>query len=462
MIKTKTLFTKLFLSYSMIIFLSFTLFGLVFIYIFHLNLYDDYEELYDFHYERLQEQIAQSAEEGWSDEETADLIQPSLHHRNYNIFIYDNTGELFIQPEGDAEYEPDQEIILTASDEFVSEGATMNGNLSYIIADSFSVPGNEETYVAVMVFHDLNHQYQQMALMVLIPFIITIAFSGGIIYFISQKITAPLRHMNEAALQLATGDFSRRVTVSSRDEIGQLGDTFNYMAEELNSLEKMRKEFIANVSHDLRSPLTSMKGFIVALLDGTIPENKRDHYYLLMKEETERVIQLVNDTLDMSRLEAGQIEIAPAPYNLTRQLQRIAVLLEPQLERKGVGIQLEPEDTDLFVVADKDRIEQALVNLLHNALQFSLNGETIRIQLETTGDMLAVHVQDEGKGIPEAQLKHIWERFYKGEKSRTGKGGTGIGLSIVKSIMELHKTEITVKSKLGQGTVFTFQLPLKK
>ncbi|PYZ94800.1 hypothetical protein CR194_04535 [Salipaludibacillus keqinensis] len=465
MMKTKTIFRKLLVSYSLIIFLSFVLFGLVFIYLFHLNLYDDYEDLFVYQQGQLEDQLGYSAEAGWTEQETESALQPALRHRDYSILVYHPDGERVFSPQDNRTdgRDPEREIIHTAaSGEMVSEGGRFNGSLSYIIANRLQASEGEESYVAVMIFHDLDHQYRQMGLMILFPFIVTIAFAGVILYFMSRKITAPLRDMNDIALKLATGDFSRKVKVASEDEVGQLGETFNYMAEELNSLEEMRRDFLANVSHDLRSPLTSIKGFLVALLDGTIPEHKRDHYYWLMKEETERVIKLVNDTLDMSRLEAGQVEISPEPYNLTDQLHRIQVILEPQLERKGMILDIEPDAEAIFVTADRDRMDQVFVNLLQNAIQVSPKRGTVRVKLQKMNDEVAVSVLDEGKGIPEDQLDRIWERFYKVEKSRTNKGGAGIGLSIVKSIMDLHKLEIKVKSEPGKGTVFTFTLPLNQ
>ena len=231
------------------------------------------------------------------------------------------------------------------------------------------------------------------------------------------------------------------------------------MAEELNHLENRRKQFISNVSHDLRSPLTSIKGFIIALLDGTIPDNRRLHYYRLMKDETERMIKLVNDTLDMTQLEEGHSEILRTEYNLTEQINRIIHMLEPHFVKKNLEIRFHA-DSEYVVYADKGRIEQVMVNLLQNAVQFSNKNALIDIYIIRDGSNVKVMIQDYGEGIEKDQLDLIWKRFYKVDEARTSKSGVGLGLAIVKSILDLHESEINVESKLGEGTTFSFSLPL--
>lgn len=440
------------------------LFGLVFIYLFHINLYKNYEETYSHHYEQIEQHLKLLDRFEWENDELEASLESALNHKDFSIMIYDSFSAPLYVPDDERvqEHYVDSDLIEQASGgTMISEGIRVDGNLSYLIASNLSEPiRDNETVTMAMVFHDLDHEYRQMGFMILITFTITIAFAGMILWFISRKITAPLRDMNGIALKYAKGDFSQSVDVKSNDEIGQLGETFNYMADELKSLEEMRKDFIANVSHDLRSPLTSIKGFLVALLDGTIPEKRKEHYYLLMKDETERVIKLVNDTLDMTQLESGQIKLKPEIYNLTRQLQRIIFKLEPQLVKKKIEIEMIPDEEDMFVFADRDRIEQVFINLLQNAIQFSKENSTVSILLEKKSDHVQMKIRDHGEGISNEDVQHIWERFYKSDRARTNKVGTGIGLSIVKSIMDLHDITIQVESEVGNGTTFTFSLPL--
>ena len=313
----------------------------------------------------------------------------------------------------------------------------------------------------VIVFHDLTHEYQQVIFMILLTFVISIVFAGFVLWFISKKITAPLREMNNISDHYAKGDFSKSVQYESDDEVGQLAKSFTNMANELNHLETRRKKYISNVSHELRSPLTSIKGFLIALLDGTIPDHRRTHYYGLMKDETERMIKLVNNTLDMTQLEEGKSEIFRTDYNITQQINRIIYKLEPQFTSKNLDIRFHA-DHKYYVHADEGRIEQVIVNLLQNAVQFSDNNAPIDIRLSKEGQAVKISVQDYGEGIEESKLDLIWRRFYKVDEARTNKSGAGLGLAIVKSILDLHETEIKVSSKLGEGTTFSFVLPLSE
>ncbi|WP_404448334.1 HAMP domain-containing histidine kinase [Sutcliffiella horikoshii] len=452
------IFYKLFFIYALIISSLFIIFGLIFLYLFHVDLYEDFEETYTHQQQQITELLTARKEFGWTEEETMVAIEPTLVEKDFHVYLFDVDGERIFKNGSFEHEEIDKGLLEKAkSGEYVAKGGWTNGDLSYVIASPI-----ERELTMVMIFHDLSHAYQQVLYMILLTFAITIAIAGIIIWFLSAKITAPLRDMNEIALKYAKGDFSQSVQIASKDEIGQLGESFNHMAAELNSLEETRKDFIANVSHDLRTPLTSIKGFLIALLDDTIPANQRKEFYLLMKDETERVIKLVNDTLDMSQLEAGQVTLRPTSYNLTKQLQLIAVKLEPHLANKKLEIQLIPDNQEIMVVADRDRIEQALINLLQNAIQVSSTHQDIQVFLEKEEEEVVIRILDHGEGISEENLRRIWERFYKTDKARSGKTGIGIGLSIVKSIMDLHGTTIKVESKVGEGTVFSFALPLMK
>lgn len=290
--------------------------------------------------------------------------------------------------------------------------------------------------------------------------LLSLTLTSTVTYYFSQRMTAPLREMNRVALQIARGHFDQRVTIKARDEVGELGETFNYMAAELAGLDKMRKDFVANVSHDLRSPLTSLHGFVRAFLDETIPQSRKRHYLMIMQEQTERMIKLVNDLLDLARIEAGQMEIRPVIFNLSELVRQVVAHLEPEWGKKQVMVEVLPEEApDIHVLADPDRIDQVLTNLLQNAIYFSSPGSSIEVLLKKRAQAV-VSVRDEGSGIRPEDLESIWERFYKADRARTKQAGTGIGLSIVKHIVDLHHCSISVKSEEGKGSLFTFTLPL--
>ena len=463
--RINTIFSKLFLSYLVIIVASFFLFIVVFFYLFHINLYKEYEETYQHQYVQVERQLQNQERFDWIDSETAEILRYFLNQPEYYIYITDEEGRQILGPDPDNTSQfigiSDDIIQQVKVEGKVASGSWENGELRYIVASplpSANIDGIDNPMM-VMIFHDLTHEYLQVLIMILFTFAIAIVFAGVIIWFISKKITAPLREMNQVAMHYAKGDFSKTVQNKSNDEVGQLVKTFTFMAEELNHLENRRKQFISNVSHDLRSPLTSIKGFIIALLDGTIPDNRRLHYYRLMKDETERMIKLVNDTLDMTQLEEGHSEILRTEYNLTEQINRIIHMLEPHFVKKDLEIRFHA-DSEYVVYADKGRIEQVMVNLLQNAVQFSNKNALIDIYIIRDGSYVKVMIQDYGEGIEKDQLDLIWKRFYKVDEARTSKSGVGLGLAIVKSILDLHGSEINVKSKLGEGTTFSFSLPL--
>jgi signal transduction histidine kinase len=290
--------------------------------------------------------------------------------------------------------------------------------------------------------------------------IISIAVTAFFAYYLSKKITAPLRKMNQAALQISRGNFSQMVNIKSHDELAELGKTFNYMAHELESIDRMRKDFVSNVSHDLRSPLTAIHGFVLAFLDDSIPKERQRHYLGTMKEQTERMIKLVNDLLDMARIEAGQLELRAVVFNLSERIRQILARMEPEFVSKHIEIEFLSDDkTDIEVFADPDRIDQVVVNLVQNAIQFSSAHGLVEVILKKD-ERATVSVRDYGQGINQEDMASIWERFYKADKARTKKSGTGIGLSIVKHILDLQQSPIHVTSEVGKGSTFTFSLPL--
>lgn len=300
----------------------------------------------------------------------------------------------------------------------------------------------------------------QLKYMLITSSIISITITGLFTYYITKRITAPLREMNRVALQIARGDFNQSVKIRTHDELGELGQTFNHMTHELASLDKIRKDFVANVSHDLRSPLTSIHGFATAFLDDKIPNDKKRHYYNVIKEQTERMIKLVNDILDMSQIESGQLEIRPSLFNLSELVRQVMARMDVEFVNKKLNVELiSSEEQDIYVVADVDQIDQVIVNLIQNAVQFSTYDSSIEVFLNK-GERAVVSIRDYGPGIIQEEIQAIWERFYKADAARTNKSGTGLGLSIVKHILDLHQTDIKVESEVGTGTTFTFSLPL--
>lgn len=280
-----------------------------------------------------------------------------------------------------------------------------------------------------------------------------------LVYFFSLRITRPLKQIKDAAKVIAGGEFTKRLDIRSKDEIGELAGTFNQMGVALQNLEEMRRGFIANVSHELRTPMTSIRGFIEGILDGTIPPERQSYYLTIVRDETNRLNRLVNDILDLARMEAGEVKMNLKPADINELVRRCVIKLETLIVGKNISVEADFEEEGMYVMADVDAIERVLYNLVHNAIKFTQEDGRIGISTKRQKDRIVVSVEDNGMGIDAAELDMIWDRFYKSDKSRSrDKTGTGIGLAIVKNIINEHGQQIWVESELGKGTSFSFTL----
>lgn len=280
-----------------------------------------------------------------------------------------------------------------------------------------------------------------------------------LVYFTSKRITKPLQDINDAAKIISDGDFNKRIEIVSQDEIGQLGNSFNDMAEGLNRLEEYRRKFIANISHDLRSPITSIQGFLNAILDGTIPEEKQEKYLNVVLEETNRLTKLTNDILELTKIENQEIELNKENFDINEMIRNILLSFENRITDKNIVVKVIFFKESSWVYADAQHIQRVIYNLLDNAIKFTGDSKSIIIETTQTENKINVSISDTGIGISEDAIKHIFERFYKADSSRgQDKKGTGLGLAIVKEIIKAHKQIITVKSEIGIGTTFIFSL----
>lgn len=281
--------------------------------------------------------------------------------------------------------------------------------------------------------------------------------------FFAFYIYHPLRKITKAADSFAKGDFSKKIDVRSSDEIGHLANSLNYMATELDSLEEDQRKFVSNVSHDFRSPLTSIKGYVEAMQDGTIPVEMQDKYLNIILYETERLNKLTKSLLDLNQFGHRGIRLDIADFDINWMIKTTIQTFEGTCQKKNITFDLVLTGKELLVTGDMTKIQQVLYNLIDNATKFSKNGGIIKIETNIKNDKLFVSVKDSGIGIPSDSLSKIWDRFYKTDLSRgKDKRGTGLGLSIVKEIITAHNENINVVSTEGVGTEFTFTLPLSK
>lgn len=302
-----------------------------------------------------------------------------------------------------------------------------------------------------------------------VPLLFSLIAVGFILFTISRRLAGPLREMNRAALALAEGDFTARVPQISSDsnEIGQLSKSFNFMVEKLQQWEDTRQEFLTNVSHELRSPLTTLRGLILALNDNVIPPDKHPHYLRICEQEVQRLQRLVNDLLDLARIQNETEELRLVRFDAVAKTKEASELLLPAMEKKGLRFTLKlPHNGTgrLFVELDPDRYAQILNNLLYNAMHFTPSGKEITVGLERIGDNLELRIRDTGIGMSEEERKRIWERFYKADSSRriTEGGGMGLGLTIVWHLVQGMHGTISVESEPGVGTEFTVRFALSE
>ncbi len=278
-------------------------------------------------------------------------------------------------------------------------------------------------------------------------------------YFITERISHPLKTMTGAAKRFAKGDFSERLTVRGNDEVAELAAALNHMAESLESLESMRNSFLASVSHDLRTPMTTISGFIDGITSGAIPEEQQAHYLGVISSEVHRLSRLVGQLLDISRLESGDRKFNMESFDICEVARLIIISFEKQLENRALDVDFDVEEDNMPVLADKDAIYQVLYNLCHNAIKFSReNGRFIIKISRLAGKKLRVSVYDDGQVLSEEDAAHIFDRFYKSDKSRgLDKSGVGLGLYICKTIIDAHDEQIYVETH-PDGCEFWFTL----
>ncbi len=279
------------------------------------------------------------------------------------------------------------------------------------------------------------------------------------VYFITERIINPLRVMTSAAKEMSKGNFSTRIPVYGKDEVSELSKAFNDMAESLDSLEKMRNSFLANVSHDLRTPMTTISGFIDGITSGAIPPEKHEYYLGIISEEVHRLSRLVGQLLDISRLESGERKFNMTEFDIAEMARIVLISFEQRIEEKHLDVEFDSDD-DMLVLADRDSIHQVIYNLCHNAIKFANDGGRFSIKISRVQDKkIKVSVFDEGQSIPDEDKKLVFDRFYKTDKNRgLDKSGVGLGLYISKTIIEAHGEKIWVESVEGESCEFIFTL----
>lgn len=304
---------------------------------------------------------------------------------------------------------------------------------------------------------------QEFSHIILISLLAAIIFALILIYFGSRSVSKPLKEINDAVLEIASGKFDKRVDVSAADEVAQLASSFNYMADSLEHLEDMRSSFISDISHELRTPMTSISGFVSGILDGTIPKEKQTEYLELVLEESNRLVRLTNDMFEMTKMSSHGYKLSIRKFDFAETIRLCIIAAESKIEAKNLDLNVNFEHENIFVLAEPDSIKRVIINLLDNAIKYSFENSKIDISVFSENTHIVFEISNIGTGIEDADLPYIFDRFYKSDKSRSReKSGAGLGLFFVKNILALHSQQITAKSvnidDNAKRTTFTFTL----
>ena len=323
----------------------------------------------------------------------------------------------------------------------------------------------EERVIGAIILYSpiqgIDKALASLSQMVLTAGIISLAIAFLIGIILSRRLSRPILTITEASISIAKGQKHVIVpTNTSIKEINQLGKTFNDMSSKVEANEERMKEFVANVSHELRSPLTSIKGFVEALIDnkGKTPEVQQ-RFLTIINDETDRLSLLVNDLLILSGSE-GEITLKHEIIELEDFIENVLTSFQSRVEEKSVNIRVSSDDDSILLKIDFNSFRQIIVNLVDNALKYSPPGGNVLISLRQSEEMISISIGDSGPGIPERDLPHIWDRFYRVDKDRSREtGGTGLGLAIVKQLTEKNGGQVEVESVLGTGSMFSVRFP---
>lgn len=391
-------------------------------------------------------------------------------YENSEIWLINPQGEILLNTSEDLNTQSPEKIINFDPASFNS-GYYQIGHFFHRFSDdtmSVLVPItlNFTTRGYIAIHQPMEHIYEEresVLQVVYILFLILFLITSSILVLLNYIIHRPLRKIITGVDKFASGNLKYNIPVSTEDEMGYLAASLNYMSDELDKMGDYQRKFVANVSHDFRSPLTSIKGYAEAILDGTIPPEMQEKYLNIVVFETERLNKLTRSLLTLNDMDAKGRMLDITTFDINGVIKNTVATFEGTCREKKISIELILAGQTLYVSADMGRIQQVLYNLLDNAIKFSPKDSTITIETTEKHDTVFVSVKDMGAGIPRSSLSKIWDRFYKLDTSRgKDRKGTGLGLAIVKEIINAHNQHINVISTEGVGTEFIFTLDKSK
>ncbi|HZJ77460.1 MAG TPA: HAMP domain-containing sensor histidine kinase [Clostridia bacterium] len=361
---------------------------------------------------------------------------------------------------------PQDVVEETVENGYYSKLTRLDGlfmNYNFVVAQPIYAHGESIgiTFATQPILSGIKGYLIAIIQMFLLSSLLALLIALASTYFLTYRLTNPLREMATATKRYAQGDFSYRVDVSGRGELADLSKAFNSMAKELATLESTRRSFVANVSHELKTPMTTIGGFIDGILDGTIENDRHEHYLDVVSDEVKRLSRLVTSMLNMSKIEAGELSIEPTQFNISEMIFKTTLAFEQIIENKSIEIAGMDTIENIVVQADEDMINQAIYNLIDNAVKFTPFGGKITFNGTVEKDNAIISIKNTGLGIPSDEIDRVFDRFYKVDKSRSyDVKGSGLGLYLVKTLIEMHGGQITVLSTENEFTEFIFRLPL--
>lgn len=473
----KTLFKKYLRVSLAIILVSFLLLGVMLIVFMSRYWQDEKRDLLNTNVESIAEfassKILIGEDSGiLQTSELQGVIQMFSSNISASIFITDVHGEVKLRSENGLSFQNSQvpSMIVTSAIKGEYAGtSTLDGMFEhscYVVGRPILATSQSgDPLVAGVVFAASDARYLDtfrvdMLRMFIFASIGAFAVSFCVVGLFSYGMVRPLREMAIAARCFGQGDFTRRVPVTSQDEIGQLALAFNNMAASLASSESTRRSFIANVSHELKTPMTTIAGFIDGILDGTIPPDRQNYYLKIVSDEVKRLSRLVKTMLDLSRIDNGELHLNKQRFDLTSTVLSVLITFEKNIEKKNIQVTGLEDAQSLFIDGDPDMIHQVVYNLIENAVKFVNEGGYIELHVKDVNHRAEVSIKNSGQGIPADEIGMIFDKFYKTDKSRSqDKNGMGLGLYIVRTMIQQHGGDITVKSTEGEFCEFIFWLP---
>ncbi|CAH0119544.1 MULTISPECIES: ATP-binding protein [unclassified Paenibacillus] len=391
-----------------------------------------------------------------------ELISTMAEFSKVEIFVVDTQGQLIGKsskaPINHLEFIRPNEISGMTNGEGILKEYKDDAGRSYLVCGKPILNQLDHIQGGVIVISSLDivkasvmKVRQLLCLSGLAGFLIAVGFSS----ILSRKMSRPLIQMEEATRQIAAGKLETRVETVSKDEIGSLAQAINDLAEDLQRYRDTRNEFFANISHELKTPITYLEGYANVVSQELYETEEEKRKYLdIISEEAKRLNRLIHDLFDLSKMEEGRIPLSPEPVYVNELLDRVMKKVSMKSEAKGLQLIKKMSEPDLLIYGDSNRLEQIFFNLFDNAIRYTQQGNIV-ISAKQNKGMVCVSVEDSGVGIPPKELPYLFERFYRVEKSRSREhGGSGLGLAIAKKLVEMHDGTIHVFSKYGQGTRF--------